>query len=386
MKTKVIYLIISILFAACSTKQDSNMQEYSKKSNTEKIQKYKNTKPYHVDNISYTDTVETIQNVILMIGDGMGLNVVQAAWAANKGNLYINHAPFVGMMATTCSDSTITDSAAAGTAMSTGSKTKRGYIGVDENGNSLKSICEYANNANKSTGVISTCRIYDATPATFSVENIDRNKSEEIAVSFINSNIDFLLGGGLEAFNQRKDNKNLLPNLEKKGYSIVRNINEIKNDKDKIFAFLADHDLPPAKTRGDMLWKGTEAALNFLAKNKNGFFLMVESAMIDDYGHANKLANMMEETLDFDRTIGKVYQWTLKHPNTLVIVTADHATGGLTLLGGNLKQAEIIANYSSGDHDGVLVPVYAFGAGAIHFAGTYDNTDLFKKIKKLMGI
>lgn len=376
-------LPIFLTFMACNSREDkTNKKEVERQSI---VHTYTNPSPHEVYKLNFDNQGGEVKNVILMIGDGMGLNVVQAAWAANQGKLFMDNADYVGLMKTTAQDSIITDSAAAGTAMATASKTNRGFVGVDASGRSLKTICELAKQAGLATGVISTCRIYDATPATFSVENEDRNDSDKIAELYLNSNIDFVLGGGNDHFTNRKDGKELLPMLEKGGYKIVKSMDSLQQIKDgKVFAVVAEHDMPIARKRGDDLWKSTHKSLELLSKNEQGFFLMVESAMIDDFGHANKLPEMMEETLDFDRTIGKTLEWATSHPSTLIIVTADHATGGLTLTEGELAKATIKGYYSSGHHDGVMVPVYAFCSGAKEFTGVYDNTDLCKKMEKAL--
>lgn len=386
MKVYFFYLLLSFLpLTACTKKQQGKQISQATEKSGCQVHTYKNENPHEVATIQLHKEDQKVKNIILMIGDGMGLNVVQAAWTANKGRLFLENADYIGLMKTTAQDSIITDSAAAGTAMATGTKTHRGYVGVDAAGNPLKTICESAKEKGLSVGVMSSCRIYDATPASFSVKNKDRNDSDAIAALYVKSNIDFVLGGGLDYFTHRKDGKELLPILEKEGYQVTTSMDSLQwIKKGKVFAIVADHDMPVAKERGDALWKGTHKALDILSQNESGFFLLVESAMIDDFGHGNKLPEMMEETLDFDRTVGKTLQWAAAHPGTLVLVTADHATGGLTLTEGSLEKAEIKGYFSSAHHDGVMVPVYAFGAGAAFFNGIYDNTDLCKKMKSIL--
>lgn len=183
--------ILTILLTGCSNVKKQNTENPKEFT----IQRYQNKNFHKVNKVEISDSIPSkVKNIILMIGDGMGLNVIQAAWVANKGALNLENATHTGFAKTTCSDTIITDSAASGTAMATGQKTNKGYVGVDATGNSLNTICEYAQKAGKATGVLSTCRIYDATPATFSVENIDRNDSEAIALSYVDANIDFVLG------------------------------------------------------------------------------------------------------------------------------------------------------------------------------------------------
>ena len=145
-------------------------------------------------------------------------------------------------------------------------------------------------------------------------------------------------------------------------------------------------DTPLPAERGDLLARASLKGIDLLDQNEKGFFMMIEGSQLDDYGHFNDLDMLMQETHDFDRTIGAIYEWAARDGETLVIVTADHETGGLTLVGGDLKEGKIVGKFSTGDHSGVMVPVYAFGPGAEEFTGVFENTDIFHKIKKLLGL
>ena len=370
----------SVFLFSCDT--DHQYENKDKQS----VHFYENKAVYPVQRITSLKGTQ-VKNVIFMIGDGMSLMHTYSAWTANKGHLNLESCDFVGLSKTHCADNLITDSAASGTAMATGKKTKKGYVGVDVDGKSLKSICEYASEGGLSTGVVVSCRLIDATPAAFSVENIDRNKEEEIAASFINCGVDFILGGGLKYFTKRQDGRNLLPDFEKNGYRVVTTMDELAQITDeKVFAPIAENDMEKPSIRKDQLWKGTKKALELLGKDEDGFFLMVEGSMIDDYGHFNELPTLMEEVMDFDRTVGKVFEWASEHPGTLVVVTADHETGGLTLIGGDLASGKIECNFSTTHHSGVMVPVYSFGPGAEAFSGIYDNTAIFDKIKSTLNL
>lgn len=136
--------------------------------------------------------------------------------------------------------------------------------------------------------------------------------------------------------------------------------------------------------RGEVLGDASMKAIELLSKNKKGFFLMVEGSQLDDYGHFNDLDLLMQEVHDFDRTVGRILQWAEKDGETLVIVTADHETGGLTLVGGDKNTNTIVGKFSTGGHSGVMVPVYSYGPGSQDFGGIYENTSIFDKIKKLL--
>lgn len=326
-----------------------------------------------------------IRNVVLIIGDGMSLNHLYSAWVANHGKLNVENCQAVGLAKTYCCDRLITDSGAAGTALATGYKTRYHAVGVDSSGVPLLSLIDLAKAKKMSTGVVVTCRLNDATPAAFCAHNIDRDQAEELIADYVTCQADFIFGGGRRYFEVRKDGRNILDEMHEEGYQIVNDIDELSVIQEgKVLAVLSDYDLPSPEIRKDALAKGTLKALDVLSKNKKGFFLMVEGSQIDDYGHSNQLKPLMEEILDLDQTIGKVFEWASEHGETLVIVTSDHETGGLTLVGGNLEDGEIIGKFSTGDHSGVMVPVYAFGPKAEIFTGIYENTDIFKKVKQLL--
>jgi alkaline phosphatase len=378
--TKIVLLIIVFFFSSVPYSQNNqtttDQQTYT----------YKNPADYAVNQINYEGT-QDVKNVILMIGDGMSLMHVYSAWTANKGRLFIENCTHTGLSKTYCTDDLITDSAAGGTAISTGQKTKKGYVAVDSEGKNLKIITEIAKEFGLSTGVIATCRITDATPATFSVHNINRNQTEEIAKSYSECGVDFIAGGGSSYFHNPEAKLNLLPEFKKNGYQTALSMSELlKINSGKVFAPVAEIDMNIPKVRKDQLWQVTQTGLNILSQNEKGFFLMVESSMIDDYGHSNDLPLLMEEVFDFDQTIGKVLLWAQQNPGTLVIVTADHETGGLTLVNGNIENGEIECHFSSKNHSGVMVPVYAFGPKAELFTGIYENTDLFYKIAAALNI
>ena len=340
--------------------------------------------PYEVQNITPPQG-KKVKNVILMIGDGMSLMHMYSAWTANRGKLYLDNCQAVGLSKTYCANRLITDSGAGGTAMATGQKTNYHSVGVDTLGHPLKSLVDLANAKGKSTGIAVTCRLWDATPADFCCHNVDRDKEEEIIADYVNSPADYVFGGGARLFEKRKDGRNIFQELNEKGYKTPRSWNELDTIRSgKVFAVPYPADTPIPAERGDLLARASLKGIELLDQNKNGFFMMIEGSQLDDYGHFNDLNLLMQETHDFDRTIGAIYKWAAKDGETLVIVTADHETGGLTLVDGNLKEGKIVCKFSTGGHSGVMVPVYAFGPGFQEFTGIYENTDIFNKIKKIL--
>lgn len=355
-------------------------------SRTDKVQTYVMENPYPVEKI-VPPTGTKVKNVILMIGDGMSLMHVYSAWTANRGKLYLENCEVTGLSKTYCANKLVTDSGAGGTAMAIGQKTNYHSVGVDVNGNPQPSLIKLAKQKGMSVGVAVTCRLWDATPADFCCHNTDRDNEDEIIADYVNCEADYVVGGGAKKFENRKDGRNIFKELEQKGYQVARSWEECKNLKSgKIFAVTDSVDTPLPAERGDRLAQSSLKGIELLNQNPNGFFMMIEGSQLDDYGHFNDLDLLMQETHDFDRTVGKILEWAAKDGETLVVVTADHETGGLTLIDGDKDKGEIKCKFSTTGHSGVMVPVYAFGPGAELFTGIYENTDIFHKIKSLLNL
>lgn len=355
-------------------------------SRTDKVQTYVMENPYPVEKI-VPPTGTKVKNVILMIGDGMSLMHVYSAWTANRGKLYLENCEVTGLSKTYCANKLVTDSGAGGTAMAIGQKTNYHSVGVDVNGNPQPSLIKLAKQKGMSAGVAVTCRLWDATPADFCCHNTDRDNEDEIIADYVNCEADYVVGGGAKKFENRKDGRNIFKELEQKGYQVARSWEECKNLKSgKIFAATDSVDTPLPAERGDRLAQSSLKGIELLNQNPNGFFMMIEGSQLDDYGHFNDLDLLMQETHDFDRTVGKILEWAAKDGETLVVVTADHETGGLTLIDGDKDKGEIKCKFSTTGHSGVMVPVYAFGPGAELFTGIYENTDIFHKIKSLLNL
>lgn len=328
-----------------------------------------------------------IKNIIFMIGDGMSLTHIYTTWVANKGKLWLDNAPVTGLHRTYAADTLITDSGAGGTAMACGEKTNYHMVGTDVDGNPLPSILDFAKAKDLSTGIVVTCRLTDATPADFACNNPDRDLAYEIAADYTTSGVDFIFGGGSKYFENRPDKRDIFDEMGRLGYSTPRNNDDLKNiSSGKVFAVLDSLDLPVPAKRGDILAEASMKAIDLLSQNDSGFFLMIEGSQIDDYGHFNDIDLLMQEMADFDKTIGKVMEWAANDGETLVVITADHQTGGLTLLDGNIEKGEVTVNFSSRGHTGIMVPVFAFGPGADEFTGMYENYELFHKMKKLLNL
>ena len=258
---------------------------------------------------------------------------------------------------------------------------------VSTEGKPLESLATLANKKGLSSGIAVTCRLWDATPADFCCHNTDRDAEAEIVADYVNCGVDYVFGGGSKLFENRADGRDLFKELREKGYQTPRSWEELaKIQKGKVFCVTDTVDTPLPAERGDLLARASMKAIDLLGQNPEGFFLMVEGSQLDDYGHFNDIDLLMQETHDFDRTIGRIFEWAAQDGETLVVVTADHETGGLTLVDGDLNEGRIVCKFSTGGHSGVMVPVYAFGPGAENFTGIFENTDIFWKIKKLLNL
>jgi alkaline phosphatase len=317
-----------------------------------------------------------------MIGDGMGLPDVYSAMTVSDKTLNIERCTAIGLQKTFSADSYITDSGAAGTALATGTKTKNGEIGMDPQGKPLRSILEIAEANGLATGLVSTSSITHATPASFIAHQLSRGSYEDIAKDFLKTDIDVFIGGGYDHFAKRKDKLNLIDSLKFRGYEVDSTLEMVINShSNKLAGFTAPvHNPYRLKGRGDMLPLSSKKAIGILSNNKKGFFLMIEGSQIDWAGHTNSADTLVDETLDFDKTIGAVLDFAKKDGHTLVIITADHETGGVTITGGDRMAHKVNLSFSTREHTAVMVPVYAFGPGAQKFIGIYDNTEIFKKI------
>lgn len=328
------------------------------------------------------------KNIILLIGDGMGTAQLYAGYTAKKGIMNITGMPVSGFSVTFSANDYITDSGAGGTALATGTKTNNGSIGVDAKGQPLETILEKAEKKGLSTGLVSTSAITHATPASFIAHTSNRSKYADIAFDFLRTDIDVFIGGGYNNFARRTDSLNLVDSLKAHGYLVARNLKDVDiPSTQRLAALLSDEHMPSmAKGRGNMLPDATEMALKMLKRNKSGFFIMIEGSQIDWGAHDNDLPYMVAEMVDFDNAVGKALQFAAKNGETLVIVTADHETGGFGITGGNLTTGEVKGSFLSKDHTATMVPVFAYGPGSERFSGVQDNADIFKKCVELLNL
>lgn len=306
------------------------------------------------------------RNVVLMIGDGMGSEHVWAAWLYNGSRLNITTLPVTGFSITSSASHGVTDSAAGGTAIACGCKAINGQLGLDADGRAVESLAVRMRKAGKATGIVVTKSVTDATPAAFYAHVKSRKDTPAIAAALVDAGFDVVAGGGADDFTEEQRAE-----LEK---------------KTRMLELAAPGECEAPDKRGDWMPRQVEKALRVLETDKDGFFLMVEGSKIDMEAHSKDLKGVIQETLDFDQAVGVVLEWMKKHPDTLLVVTADHQTGGLSITNANRETGMVTGKFSTYRHSGVAVPVYAAGVGAERFTGVRENTDLAPKIYQAAGM
>lgn len=369
---------------------------------------------------------KTPKYIFLFIGDGMSqahISLTEAYLATQKGTIgnepfSFTKFPITGLATTYSASSYITCSSAAGTAIATGTKTNNGMLGIDPQEKSLKSFAYKLKEKGYKIGIMTSVSIDHATPGAFFASSKSRSSYYDIAIQLPTSGFDFFGGGGfVNPDGEDKKQPNIFSLIEKGGYKIAKGIDEMKSVKqnDKVVLVQKDgkgSDLPYAIDReeGDLSLKQiVKAAISHL-DNEKGFFIMAEGGKIDWAAHGNDGKTAIMEVLDLGEAVDVAYQFYLQHPDeTLIIVTADHDTGGITVgseKGYVLKLSELegqkrsmtadksnedkyeemnekaFIGWTTTSHTGVAVPVYAIGAGSSNFTGRMDNTEISRKIFK----
>ena len=337
-----------------------------------------------------SEVTATPKNIILMIGDGMGISQITAGMYQNGNKLNLERIKTIGLHKNYSSDNLVTDSAAGATAFASGVKTYNGAIGVTSDTIPVETILEKAKKNNMATGLVATSTIVHATPASFFSHVKSRKMYDDIAEAFLKGDVDFFVGGGLKYFNNRdKDDRDLIAELESKGYQMSSyfetDFPKVEIDQSKKFGYLTASSDPLTVEQGRKYLTGaSEKAIDFLdKKSENGFFLMIEGSQIDWGGHANNSDYIINEMIDFDKAVGKVLDFVENDKETLLIITADHETGGYAINTGSTMDT-IKGAFTSDYHTAALIPVFAKGPGSELFNGIYENTAIFDKMNKLM--
>lgn len=363
------------------------------------------------------------QNVIYLIGDGMGFGAVSSLLLSEEGETGFEMAPVIGLNETQSANNYVTDSPAGGTALATGTRTCNGFLGVGPDSIQLVSVLKKAQQMGKKTGIVVNTTLTEATPGAFYAGVTSRSMSYRIAEQFTQSGVDVAIGAGLSAFINRPDSVDLTAVLIDKGYDVYLDWRSVLNTQSekfvgilemgdvhrrnkssnrtagaadgaevclaaKLAAEASDGDTTRFSEPTEYLEKASLKAMEQLSKNApDGFFLMIESAIIDGYGHNNDSEGMIEEMQEFNRTLKALVAYVNEHPNTLLVVTADHETGG-TGVGYKSHPVNepqgLKLNFSTKGHTGTVVPIFAYGAGAQQFAGIFQNRELPGIIEDLM--
>lgn len=325
------------------------------------------------------------KNVILLVGDGMGLSQVSASVYFKDGQSNFEQFPVVGLSKTSSSAQLITDSAAGATAFASGIKTYNGAVGVAPDSTHVATIPELLKDKGYVSGVVATSSITHATPACFYAHVPSRSMHEQIASQLVDGDMRFFAGGGIDYFVRRSDSLNLLESLKTKGFSVDTTSMPAQATDGRMAVLLGANAIVPQGDGGtSFLPEASMLAIENLSKNEAGFFLMIEGSQIDWGGHGNNADYLISELLDFDKTIGMVLEFAKNNPETLVVVTADHETGGFTLSADEGNYNKIGPTFSTDGHSGTMVPVFAYGPGAESFGGMYENTEIHHKIMKLL--
>ncbi|SFC15157.1 alkaline phosphatase [Zunongwangia mangrovi] len=310
------------------------------------------------------------KNIILMIGDGNGLSQISSAAFANRGELTITQLRNLGLVKTSSFDDLVTDSAAGATAMATGEKTNNRAIGTDKNGQDLKNLTEIFAEKAYLNGIITTDFVTGATPSSFFSHVVERDDSEAILEDLNKSKVDFFLSAGASDYAK----------IEKE--FVQKDISEFNDFEKRTAVFLSENGLADASVRGDQFPEHVKKVLQNLENQDKPYFLMIEAAKIDKNGHTNNASGIVEEMLDFDKTIAEVLKVADQNKNTLVVITADHETSGFAIMKGDLEKGQIEGGFLTHDHTGTMIPLFSYGPGSELFNGVYENTAVFHRILK----
>lgn len=336
---------------------------------------------------------EKVRNVIFMIGDGMGLSYVSMLQVENGFRpTSFDRAQGIALTTTRSLNNRVTDSAAAGTALASGEKTDNSVLGEKPDGTPCESMIAKAVKKGMPTGIVVTSTLQHATPGAFYAHVKYRRMPEEITADMLRSGIDVLVGGGRRwLLDTCLEGGTYFDAFARRGYRIADDMESFgRVGADRVLAVMADGHLPKAAERGDYLPRAVDKTLDILGQRagEGGFLLMVEGSQIDKAGHRNNQSWLLDEMRDFDRAVGRAMDFADRTPGTLVVVTADHETGGLTIPANksDFLQADNGIRYcfSTEGHTGTMVPVYLYGTGADRFRGVMDNTELARKIMAVL--
>ena len=325
-------------------------------------------------------------NVILMIGDGNGLAHIASGMYTNGGEMTLTNLKVFGLVTTQSADNYTTDSAASGTAYATGHKTYNSAVGIGVDHQPLANLTELLDKEGLVSGVVSTDDLDGATPASFFAHQPQRYMTDEIWADLPASKLSFFAAGSKEAMAERPAKTQKAIN---KVFTVVDDLNDPKAATADRLGYLPTEKETQSMLygRGNFLTDATEYAIDFLSRKAHdgkGFFLMVEGARIDKNSHSNEYAAMVKEELDFDKAVTAAIKFAEKDGNTLVVISADHETGGLTLLTGDPAKGTTSGRFCTTSHTAIPVPLFAYGPSSHEFMGKQGNEEVSQKIYKLL--
>ncbi len=338
--------------------------------------------------VAAQDEVAVPTNVILIVGDGMGVaQVYSSVVAAHGNNSAFLRFPYTGFSRTYSRNKYRTDSSAGGTALMTGHKVDNYHVNWGPDSTRYNTIFDDAKKYGMSTGFVVTSSVLDATPATTYGHVPYRKMFDTLSLQMAQCQHSVMIGGGRKYFRKenRKDGLAPLDTLARRGYTVVNTLDSMTRFQgDKLVALLYEGDPLTAPARGNVLYQGAKKALAMLSRNPKGFALMIEGSQIDWACHNNDSAYLRAEMADFEEMLHAVLDFAQRDGHTLVVVTADHETGGVTLPTGDIEKGQNEVKFLWGDHTGCMVPVFAMGPGAHYFSGIQENIDIPEKIRWLM--
>ena len=330
------------------------------------------------------------RNVILIVGDGMGVaQVYSSVVAEREDNSAFLRFPYSGFSRTYSRNKYRTDSSAGGTALTTGEKVDNYHVNWGPDSARYATIFDDAVEAGMSTGFVVTSSVLDATPAATYGHVPYRKMFDTLSLQLSQCRHSVMVGGGYKYFRpeNRKDGLAPLDTLAKRGYTVVCDYDSLMAfGGDRLVALLYEGDPLTAPARGNVLEHSTMKAINLLSRNAKGFALMVEGSQIDWACHNNDSAYLRAEMADFEQMLHAVLDFAQRDGHTLVVVTADHETGGVTLPTGDIEEGQNEVHFLWGNHTGCMVPVFALGPGAHLFSGIQQNVDIPNKIRELMNL
>jgi alkaline phosphatase len=342
---------------------------------------YANSNPQEVYTPGYAVDGKDVpvKQILLLIGDGNGLAQISSGIVANGGELTLTQLRTIGLVKTQAADDFTTDSASGATAMATGQKANNRALGLNASGDSIPNLPYFLSQKGFKTGLVTNDELTGATPAAFFAHHPERDAAAAIAGYLPASALNLVIGGGGKHFKKEK--------LSQAGFTLVSDMQEVGEVKElRVAHFASEGGIPSMEAgRGNFLSQAFLQASSYLGKGKSPFFLMLEAAKIDSGGHSNSPSTIVTELLDFDRVLEEAIRYADTHPGTLVLVTADHETGGVSIPQGDLERREVELAFHSDDHTGILVPLFAYGARSRAFAGVYDNTEIFHRLLKVIG-